>query len=304
VCRAAATECDVAEACDGTSAVCPDDAQSPDGAVCDDGDSCTAADRCAAATCVGDRSPGCDVSPFLCHKAAPAKAPRGTPPFPAFVERSGDVVVDALASAAPEDRHQLDLLKPIASCAAAGTSVAEATHLHAYAAKLTKTDPRQPKPAKTVHALENAVGRLRVRIDAVAHVLSPAAFALGAGGATPLEGGLLDHFKCYKVSVAREAGNRFEPTTIALDDPLAGGSRVLDLLGPAHLCAPASLNGGDPSAPDHAPHLLCYKTRLAKLDPPQRKDAKVRLSVSTTFGDEVVDAGTLAGVCLPSVRLD
>jgi hypothetical protein len=303
-CRDAAGECDVAEACDGTSALCPDDARSPDGALCDDGDSCTVADRCAAGACVGDPSPDCSLSPFLCHKAAPAKAPRGTPPFPAYVRRTGDVVVDAFASAAPEDRHQLDLLAPIASCAAAGTSLAGSTHLHAYAAKLTKTDPRQPKLAKTVHTLENAVGRLRVRVDGIARLLSPAALAPGAGGAPPLEAGVLDHFKCYKVSVAREAGNQFEPITIALDDPLTGGSRVLDLLGTSHLCAPASLNGGDPSAPDHAQHLLCYKARLAKLDPPQRKDAKVRLSVMTVFGGEVVDAGTLAGVCLPSMRLD
>jgi cysteine-rich repeat protein len=303
VCRAAATPCDAAEACNGADADCPPDGSLSDGSACDDGDACTAGDRCAAGGCAGDRDPLCDLAPFLCHKNAPAKAPRRAPAFPKFAKRKGDAVVDALAPPQAGDQHLLDLLRPVATCARAGALGAGEGHLAAYAAKVSKTDPRQPKPVKTVHTVENVLGTLRLQVQGSARVLAPATLALGTDGPPLLPGAGLDAFRCYRARVARESESKFARSRVALRDPLAG-ERVLELVGVSQLCAPASLNGGDPAAASHAGHLLCYKARLAKLDPPQAKDAKVRLSVATAFGPEVLDVGPLVEVCLPSLRRD
>jgi len=85
-CRAAAGDCDLAEACDGASINCPADSYKPDGTGCpsdgifctrdecisgacshpsDDGTACsdynvcTSADKCANSQCVGTQIPGC-----------------------------------------------------------------------------------------------------------------------------------------------------------------------------------------------------------------------------------------------------
>ena len=53
-CRAAAHQCDVAEACDGTALTCPDDVQAPAGTPCDDGTACNDPDQCnGTGSCVG-----------------------------------------------------------------------------------------------------------------------------------------------------------------------------------------------------------------------------------------------------------
>jgi hypothetical protein len=51
-CRAAASQCDVAELCSGSSALCPADAKAIDGAGCSDNDACTSVDTCQAGVCV------------------------------------------------------------------------------------------------------------------------------------------------------------------------------------------------------------------------------------------------------------
>src|SRR5438876_9176543 len=56
---------------------------------------------------------------FLCYGAAPASAPRGTAPYPAFAAVAGVVVVDRFASDDPNDRHAVDLRAVEALCAPA-----------------------------------------------------------------------------------------------------------------------------------------------------------------------------------------
>src|SRR5204862_7792252 len=93
-CRAAAGDCDVAEACDGTNAACPTDAKQASGTACtDDGNPCTAdtcdgtsntcqhaagnaGTECRAAAGVCDVAEACDGTNTACP--ADALEPRGT----------------------------------------------------------------------------------------------------------------------------------------------------------------------------------------------------------------------------------
>jgi cysteine-rich repeat protein len=64
VCRAATSDCDIAETCNGSSGLCPDDAVQSDGVVCDDGDTCSLLATCQSGVCVGQtfdpNQPTCD----------------------------------------------------------------------------------------------------------------------------------------------------------------------------------------------------------------------------------------------------
>src|SRR5262245_37455862 len=62
----------------------------------------------------------------------------------------------------------------------------------------------------------------------------------------------LDHFQCYD-----GRGHGFMRVRgITLVDQF--GTRMVDAFGPTELCAPASKNDEDPTAPDHPAHLASY----------------------------------------------
>jgi uncharacterized protein YfaP (DUF2135 family) len=86
-----------------------------------------------------------------CYKVAPAKAPRGAPPFPPFVPRTGLSVTDQFLS------RLFDVTKPARVCHPVVDPDAELevddapAHVVCYLAKLTKRDPKQEKaPPQTV----------------------------------------------------------------------------------------------------------------------------------------------------------
>ena len=68
----------------------------------------------------------------------------------------------------------------------------------------------------------------------------------------------LDHFQCYKVRVSRGTP-KFAKRTVSLVNQFETVS--VKVIKPVRLCAPASKNNEDPTAPDHAQHLVCYKTQ-------------------------------------------
>src|SRR6185503_1271153 len=70
VCRAQASNCDIAESCTGSSTACPADALLPDGTTCDDSNACTLLDKCTAGVCVGN--------PFTCSGHGVCTSPPGT----------------------------------------------------------------------------------------------------------------------------------------------------------------------------------------------------------------------------------
>jgi hypothetical protein len=73
----------------------------------------------------------------------------------------------------------------------------------------------------------------------------------------------LDHFQCYRVKGSRGTP-RFLRRTVSVANQFE--STTLTVVKPRRLCAPASKNGEDPTAPGHPDHLLCYKTRGTRFE--------------------------------------
>lgn len=241
---------------------------------------------------------------WLCYKAQPL-SPRAT--FVRFPGRTGDVVVDAFATALPADRRQVDLSKVQTVCAPAALVPASpgdaTTHLEAYKAKLTRTEPAQPRVAVQVHEVRNGLGTLKLEVRGLAAVKVPSAVASGTAGTSPLGTTAVDPFKCYDVRVAKAPRGAlpfptFQGAQVAIAD--ARGTRILDLKRPKRLCNPANINGAEPDAPSGLGHLVCYPAKLARTTPKQTAPSKTEVSVQNRFGAEFLGLGAITDVCLPS----
>ncbi len=250
---------------------------------------------------------------FACYSAKPAKAPRGTPPFPTFAPTTV-TAVDQFSTEDPNDQHKLDLKKPTTLCNPANkndespAAPQHAAHLEGYKAKVTRTKPPPPKVKASIHTVVNQIGLLKLKVAGVDRLLVPAAKALGTGGAPPLGETTVDHFTCYKAKVAKaKRGQRafptFTATTVTLTDEF-GGPVTYDLKRPKHLCAPADKNGEDPEAPTRDGHLVCYPAKQTKLNPKQPKFVRQNVSTQNQFGPEVLGVKSFEELCVPSLKLD
>jgi hypothetical protein len=128
------------------------------------------------------------------------------------------------------------------------TAATDEGHLVSYTLK--QTAPKHDKIKGIV--VTNQFGTLVVTLGKADRALIPTAKSLvGYPGALGVP---LDHFKCYKVAAAK-----FRTTGLAITTQF--GPITLDIKKPLHLCAPASKNGENPSAPGHPDHLMCYQVR-------------------------------------------
>ena len=70
-----------------------------------------------------------------------------------------------------------------------------------------------------------------------------------------------DHFVCYAARPAASADHFAPRSGVRIAD--AVGAATAAVRKPGYLCAPADLNGGDPSAPAHPDHLEDYRIQPA-----------------------------------------
>jgi hypothetical protein len=74
-------------------------------------------------------------------------------------------------------------------------------------------------------------------------------------------------------------------------------TQTLTLTKITKLCTPVNKNGEDPTAPQHAGHLVCYKAKL-----PKGKFPATTVSVNNTnFGPAVLVAKAVAEWCVPAL---
>src|SRR5262245_28585399 len=306
-------ECDDGNGADGDccSSACALDA---DGTSCDDGNGCTTNDVCSGGACGGTVDALCGVDTFFCYKAAPAKAAAGEAAYPSFTPYLGVVVLDELSSVEPNDLHELDLKKTIGVCQPAdrdGSHPDAPTHagrLTAYQARISKTDPAQPKFAKVTKTIRNSLGTLRLSLTAVDRFFEPSSSGFGDAGAPPLDAGSLDRFKCYKAKAAKAPRGQppyptFARVQVSVVDSFRGPI-VYTLKKPTRFCAPADRDGLEPAAPTHPAHLVCYGASATKTDPAQPAFLKTRISTTSLLANEVLDAKSPLEICVPSEALD
>jgi hypothetical protein len=154
-------------------------------------------------------------------------------------------------------------------------------HLVFYTIK--QTTPRTVK-RKGVAVL-NQFGTLVVTVGKADRLLVPTAKSLSAYPdplATPL-----DHFKCYKVGSAK-----FRASGLTVETQF--GPLVVDIKKPTHLCAPASKNGEDPTAPSHSEHLMCYQVHGP------RPDVQPAIFTNDQFGPDTYTFFGPRDLCVPS----
>src|SRR5262249_33484157 len=102
----------------------------------------------------------------------------------------------------------------------------------------------------------------------------------------------VDHFQCYKVKRSKGAP-KFAKRTVSIVNQFE--TVTLTVVKPVRLCAPASKNNEDPTAPSHPEHLLCYKTKGT----PFGQQAH---TIDNQFGHDDVTVIKRKDLCLPSLK--
>ncbi len=102
----------------------------------------------------------------------------------------------------------------------------------------------------------------------------------------------LDHFQCYKVKRSKGAP-KFAKLTVAIVNQFETVTEIV--VKARYLCAPASKNNEDPTAPSHPDHLLCYKTRDGNFGESDH-------SISNQFGLDQVRTIHRKELCLPALK--
>ena len=102
----------------------------------------------------------------------------------------------------------------------------------------------------------------------------------------------LDHFQCYRVKKSKGAP-RFVKKTASITNQFE--TATVTLVKPRLLCAPASKNGEDPTAPSHPDHLICYKTKDGKF-------GTLTTTVTNQFGVDEVTVIHRRELCVPALK--
>jgi hypothetical protein len=144
------------------------------------------------------------------------------------------------------------------------------------------------------HEVVNQFGTLRLDVSRPLFLLVPASKSLTTTPPPPLVAPTPDHFQCYKVRRSRGGPKFTRINGVTAEDQF--GPYTVDLIRPKYLCAPASKNGEDPTAPTHPEHLLCYKTR--KVGP----FGEENVTVTDQFGSASHELIHRIELCVPSLK--
>ena len=162
----------------------------------------------------------------------------------------------------------------------------EFTHLKAY----------KIKEGQNNIVVENQFGRLVVDTTKAELLLVPTAKSHD-GPTEPLERTNVDHYKCYKVKIDKDAPIQFVPLQVTLFDPNFGVEKLFDVKKPKMLCNPVDKNGE--GIMDEETHLMCYDVKPAKGEP---KHKKISVFTNNQFGPEQLDVKEEKQLCVPSTK--
>ncbi len=106
-----------------------------------------------------------------------------------------------------------------------------------------------------------------------------------------------DPFQCYRIKVTKGTP-KFAPVLgVAVEDQL--GTMTVNVKKPIRLCNPVNENGGDPTAPTHPQHLLCYQVTAVAGSP---KFASLGTFANSEFGPQTLTVIKPEELCVPSSK--
>jgi hypothetical protein len=165
-----------------------------------------------------------------------------------------------------------------------GSGIGDPTdHLTAYELKPPR-DPRFQK--RTNQTVVNQFGTQQF------DVLRPSWLMVPSGKDGVAQTPPLDHFQCYVIKPSNGAP-KFVPRTVTVSSQIE--TVTLEVVRPFRLCAPADMNGEDPTAPSAADHLLCYKTRSNHFGDEKH-------TIQNQFGQRTVQLISRNELCVPSLK--
>lgn len=263
---------------------------------CNDGDECTGLESCSpvfgcrqfSQPPTGDEA--CDgyvTSAFTCYRT---RRSSGTPPF---VPVLGLTVEDRFWT------RDVDVARPVGLCLPtnfAGSDPAAVSYEDWLVAYRVNSSAGAPPFSRRVNIeVVNALGTTWVDAKRPDSGMAPTAGDLVSPTTAPTPPDP-DYYSCYRVGKSEQTP-RFRPIRgLAIEDAL--GALSIDVKRPTRLCSPASVNGINPAASEHATHLLCYQVRTSKLTP---EFERVRaIHTTNMIGTGQMDAARISEVCLPS----
>lgn len=112
---------------------------------------------------------------------------------------------------------------------------------------------------------------------------------------------VLDHFTCYKAKKAPGAVSVFSPVLgVSIEDEF--WATTVDVKAVRALCAPTSVDGGDPTASSHEDHFEAYKIKKVSGLPTFEKVRNIQ--VTNQFGTIEVDTRAQDKLLVPTSRSD
>jgi microsomal dipeptidase-like Zn-dependent dipeptidase len=239
---------------------------------------------------------------YLCYRT---RALEGAPPFAAI---SGVRVADQFGSALVDVDPSLALCAPANKNDEDAEAPARPDHLRDYPLR-----PHGEFATVPGQKVVNQFGTAFVDVLAPSALLVPSAKNLSGTPAAPLLPAV-DHFLCHAIQLPRGAAPFAAIPGVRVEDQF--GARVVDVLAPTRLCAPADKNGEAPAAPRHPEHLMCYQVQLSPrvVQPPDGVDAPPDLVsqpfespadaiyTNDQFGPAAMQAVDVAELCVPSLK--
>ncbi|MEO8602010.1 MAG: LamG-like jellyroll fold domain-containing protein [bacterium] len=237
---------------------------------------------------------------FFCYATSPVA---GSPPF------------TPIANLAVEDQFgalRVDVAAPTVLCAPANKNDEDAeAATHDDHLRLYPVTPRLSLIPEAAQRVVNQFGSLLVEVLAAEALLVPSAKNLSAPPAAP-RAAQVDHFLCHGVQLPRGAAPFAPIPGVQVEDQF--GTRLIDVLAPTRLCAPADKRGEAPDAPQHAAHLMCYAVRLSPrvIQPSAETDAPPQVVPQTfqgpvgpvytnnQFGADTFNLVDVDELCVPS----
>lgn len=224
---------------------------------------------------------------YLCYKAALArgqeKLPKGT------TVTLGDELVPG-----PLDFGVTRATSICNPAAVNGGTVNEPTaHQEGFAIKRV---PGSPRFVKALQATGDQFANRNLLLSQESTLLVPSSKVLGDAGAPPYALTTVDHYKCYRASLAKGSPKFVTPAAPTVSDQFYPGGQSFNLKKPTRFCHPVAADGSTINEP--TAHLVCYGARL----PAGTKFPKTTVSTNNPgFGADVLLATAVSELCVPAV---